>query len=212
MSEDKIKDKVEDTDEVEESGKVEELLEVKPIPEGSAPPSEPKPSKEERKKAKKAKKAKKDKDDKPYLVEVAEEVRRVTWPTKPEIFKWSLIIVAAVAFFTLFATVADNFIVMPLMYFISGLHDTGMFDVIAIVATVVMFISGILLLITIMMHSGVDGGGLSDATATSIAGGANSLAIVEKNLNRITVALAVIFVLSLIALMLFFPQGTIAQG
>ena len=191
----------------------EEVLEVKPIVEGKvdkkASDEEGKEDTPKKEKSKKAKKGKHEKNEKPFIAEVADEVKRVTWPTKPEIAKWSVIVIAAVTFFTAFTMVSDNFLVMPAMYFISGLRESGAFDIIAIALTVTMFLSGILLLITIMMHSGVDGGGLSDATATSIAGGANSLAVVERNLNRITVALAIIFVLSILGLMLFFPQGTI---
>lgn len=35
--------------------------------------------------------------------------------------------------------------------------------------------------------------------------------IVEKNLDRITIIFAVVFLLSLIVLMIIYPQGTIAK-
>ncbi len=45
--------------------------------------------------------------------------------------------------------------------------------------------------------------------ASSVYSSQSGTSIVEKNLDRITIVLAIIFMLSLIALMLIYPQGTI---
>lgn len=80
---------------------------------------------------------------------------------------------------------------------------------IAIGFIVALVISGLGLIVFIMMHSG-KGTGLSDSAQASLAPANQGLSVVEKNLDRITIACAIIFLLSLIGLMIFFPQGTIA--
>ncbi len=45
--------------------------------------------------------------------------------------------------------------------------------------------------------------------ASSVYSSQSGTSIVEKNLDRITIVLAIIFMLSLIALMLIYPQGSI---
>ena len=73
---------------------------------------------------------------------------------------------------------------------------------------VVWAVSGIGLIIFVLLHSG-KGTGLSDMIASSVYSSQSGTNIVEKNLDRITIILAVVFILSLIALMLIYPQGTI---
>lgn len=72
-------------------------------------------------------------------------------------------------------------------------------------------ISGIGLIIFILLHSG-KGTGISDMIASSVYSTQTGTSIVEKNLDRITVIFAVIFLLSLIVLMIIYPQGTISSG
>lgn len=64
------------------------------------------------------------------------------------------------------------------------------------------------LVVFIMMHSG-KGTGVSDAIASTLYASQSGTSIVEKNLDRITVILAIIFILSLIVLMVTYPQGSI---
>ena len=79
-----------------------------------------------------------------------------------------------------------------------------------IVFLVLMFLSGIGLIIFILMHSG-KGTGISDAIASSMYSTQTGTSIIEKNLDRITIACAVVFLLSLVVLMIVYPHGTISQ-
>lgn len=71
-------------------------------------------------------------------------------------------------------------------------------------------LSGIGLIIYILMHSG-KGTGISDAIASSMYSTQTGTSIIEKNLDRITIACAVVFLLSLVVLMVIYPHGTISQ-
>lgn len=150
-----------------------------------------------------------------FMRECASELRRVTWPTRSETLKWSAVVIAALAFFGVFVMLLDNFVVTPLLYAVSGLQEyAGSLQgneaiTIALVATLV--VSGLGLIVFIMMHSG-KGTGLSDSAVASLAPANQGLSVIERNLDRITIACAVIFLLSLVGLMIFFPQGTIATG
>lgn len=81
---------------------------------------------------------------------------------------------------------------------------------IAIVLLVLLFISGTGLVIFIMMHSG-KGTGISDAIASSMYSTQTGTSIIEKNLDRITIICAVVFIVTLILMMIFFPHGSIAS-
>ena len=76
---------------------------------------------------------------------------------------------------------------------------------------ILLFLSGTGLIIFILLHSG-KGTGVSDMIASSVYSSQTGTSIVEKNLDRITIVLAVIFLLTLIALMILYPQGTISGG
>ena len=68
-----------------------------------------------------------DKDDKPkkerfkFLKEVRAELKRVTWPSKEEVLRWSVVVVVALVFFGVFTYVLDNFVVTPILLLIAGL-------------------------------------------------------------------------------------------
>ena len=62
-----------------------------------------------------------------------------------------------------------------------------------IVFLVLLVLSGIGLIIFILMHSG------------------KGTSIIEKNLDRITIGCAIVFLLSLVVLMIIYPHGTITQ-
>ncbi|MEY8460885.1 preprotein translocase subunit SecG [Eggerthellaceae bacterium 24-137] len=79
-----------------------------------------------------------------------------------------------------------------------------------IVFLVLLVLSGIGLIIFILMHSG-KGTGISDAIASSMYSTQTGTSIIEKNLDRITIACAVVFLLSLVVLMVVYPHGTISQ-
>jgi preprotein translocase subunit SecG len=47
--------------------------------------------------------------------------------------------------------------------------------------------------------------------ASSMYSTQTGTSIIEKNLDRITIACAIVFLLSLVVLMVVYPQGTISQ-
>ena len=75
------------------------------------------PKKAAAKPAEKPKKAKKP----GFLKEVRSEMKRVTWPTKQDVLRWSGVVVVALVFFSVFVLVLDNFIVTPVLLGISSL-------------------------------------------------------------------------------------------
>ncbi len=83
--------------------------------------------------------------------------------------------------------------------------------VISIILLVLLFISGTGLVVFILMHSG-KGTGISDAIASSMYSTQTGTSIIEKNLDRITVVCAVVFILTLIAMMVFFPVGMVQSS
>jgi len=76
-----------------------------------------------------------------------------------------------------------------------------------IICLVLLFVSGAGLIVFILLHSG-KGTGVSDMISSSFYGNQGT-SIVEKNLDRITIVLAIVFFLTLVALMFVYPQGTI---
>ena len=73
--------------------------------------------------------------------------------------------------------------------------------------TVVWAISAIGLIVFVLLHSG-QGTGVSDAIMGSVYGTDTGSSIIEKNLDRITVVFAVVFMLCLLLMMVIYPQGT----
>lgn len=78
-----------------------------------------------------------------------------------------------------------------------------------ILTLILLVVSGIGLIVFILLHSG-KGTGISDMIASSVYSSQTGTSIVEKNLDRITIIFAVVFLLSLIVLMIIYPHGTIA--
>ena len=75
---------------------------------------------------------------------------------------------------------------------------------------ILLVISGIGLIIFILLHSG-KGTGISDMIASSVYSTQTGTSIVEKNLDRITIIFAIIFIVSLLVLMVIYPQGSISS-
>ena len=75
---------------------------------------------------------------------------------------------------------------------------------------ILLVISGIGLIIFILLHSG-KGTGISDMIASSVYSTQTGTSIVEKNLYRITIIFAIIFIVSLLVLMVIYPQGSISR-
>lgn len=81
-------------------------------------------------------------------------------------------------------------------------------SIVAIIFSVLLVVSGIGLIVFVLLHSG-KGTGVSDMIASSVYNNQSGSSIMEKNLNRITIILAAVFLISLIVLMAVYPQGTI---
>ena len=81
-------------------------------------------------------------------------------------------------------------------------------SIVAIIFSVLLVVSGIGLIVFVLLHSG-KGTGVYDMIASSVYNNQSGSSIMEKNLNRITIILAAVFLISLIVLMVVYPQGTI---
>ena len=79
-----------------------------------------------------------------------------------------------------------------------------------ILVLIVWSVSGVGLIVFVLLHSG-KGTGVSDMIASSLYSTQTGTNIIEKNLDRITIIFAIVFMLSLLALMLLYPQGTISR-
>lgn len=73
-------------------------------------------------------KASKKSEDKPkkkkrfqFFRDVKAEMKRVTWPTRTDVLRWSGVVVVALLFFGVFVAVLDNAIITPLLVLISGI-------------------------------------------------------------------------------------------
>ncbi|MBQ9067569.1 MAG: preprotein translocase subunit SecG [Eggerthellaceae bacterium] len=81
-------------------------------------------------------------------------------------------------------------------------------NALVIIFILLLVISGVGLIAFIMLHSGKVTG-VSDAIASSIYSSQSGTSIIEKNLDRITIVFAIIFIVSLLVLMVIYPKGTI---
>ncbi len=57
-----------------------------------------------------------------FLKDVKGELKRVTWPTKQDVLRWSVVVVVALLFFGIYVTVLDG-IVTQILVGISGLAN-----------------------------------------------------------------------------------------
>ena len=78
-----------------------------------------------------------------------------------------------------------------------------------IAVLVVWAISAVGLIVFVLMHSG-KGTGVSEVIAGSIYGSDTGSSIVERNLDRITVVFAVVFMVCLLLLMIAYPHGSVS--
>lgn len=74
-----------------------------------------------------------------------------------------------------------------------------MLNVTRIVLQVLLVISSFFLIMTILLHKG-KGGGLSDMFGGGISSSAGSSGVAERNLNRITVGVAVVWSVTIVGL------------
>lgn len=56
-----------------------------------------------------------------FLKDVKAEMKRVTWPSRTDVIRWSGVVVVALLFFGVFVALLDNVVVMPLLVLISGI-------------------------------------------------------------------------------------------
>jgi preprotein translocase subunit SecG len=75
-------------------------------------------------------------------------------------------------------------------------------QVIQVVVQVILAITSLLLTLTILLHKG-RGGGLSDMFGGGVTSNLGSSGVAERNLNRITIVIALVWVASIVALGLF---------
>ncbi len=73
---------------------------------------------------------------------------------------------------------------------------------------VIWAISGFALVILILMHSG-KGTGVSDMIASSMYSTSGGSSLMEKNLDKLTLIVTIIFIGTLLACMIFYPVGTV---
>ena len=67
-------------------------------------------------------------------------------------------------------------------------------------------VSAVSLTILVLMHSG-KGTGVSDMIASSLYNSSSATGVMEQNLDRLTVIMAVVFAACVVLCMFFFPQG-----
>ncbi len=56
-----------------------------------------------------------------FLKDVRAEMKRVTWPTRTDVIRWSGVVVGALVFFGVYVAVLDNLIITPALIALSGL-------------------------------------------------------------------------------------------
>lgn len=81
-------------------------------------------------------------------------------------------------------------------------------SVLNIILVVILFLSGFMTGILILMHSG-KGTGVSELIASSMYNATSGSGIWEKNLDRLTVITSIIFIACIMVMALTFPLGTI---
>ena len=77
-----------------------------------------------------------------------------------------------------------------------------------VILTILLFLSGALTVILVLMHSG-KGTGVSEMIASSLYNAGTGSGVLEKNLNRLTVITTAVFILCVVVMALTFPTGTL---
>lgn len=75
-----------------------------------------------------------------------------------------------------------------------------------IILFIVWAISTVALIAFVLMHSG-KGTGVSDMIASSLYNSSAATGVMEQNLDKLTVIVAVVFAICVVLAMFFFPQG-----
>lgn len=142
-----------------------------------------------------------------YVKRTASEMKASYKPGPSELVRWCLIVIVTIVLFAVFCTLVDNFIATPLMYYI-GEHQIGdgQFGPYNIALTVAFFLTGLASAVGVMLHQGGDAEGLSDTLADKMTGGSSTA---QRNLDRITVVCIALFVITVVLMMVSFPQSTL---
>lgn len=77
-----------------------------------------------------------------------------------------------------------------------------------IILFIVWALSTLALIALVLMHSG-KGTGVSDMIASSLYNSSAATGVMEQNLDKLTVIVAVIFAACVVLAMFFFPQGIV---
>jgi preprotein translocase subunit SecG len=75
-------------------------------------------------------------------------------------------------------------------------------EILYITVQVILAVTSIMLTMTILLHRG-RGGGLSDMFGGGVSSSLGSSGVAERNLNRLTVTIGIIWVLAVVAIGLF---------
>lgn len=75
-----------------------------------------------------------------------------------------------------------------------------------ILVLIVWAVSGVGLIVFVLLHSG-KGTGVSDMIASSLYNSSAATGVMEQNLDKLTVIVAVVFAICVVLAMFFFPQG-----
>lgn len=81
-------------------------------------------------------------------------------------------------------------------------------NVLNVILLILLFLSGILTVVLVLMHSG-KGTGVSDMIASSLYNASAGSGVWEKNLDRLTVITTTIFIVCTIIMAITFPTATL---
>ena len=56
-----------------------------------------------------------------FLKDVRAEMKRVTWPTRQDVVRWTGVVVGALVFFGVYVAILDNIIITPALVALTGL-------------------------------------------------------------------------------------------
>lgn len=73
---------------------------------------------------------------------------------------------------------------------------------------IVWAVSTVALIALVLMHSG-KGTGVSDMIASSLYNSSSATGVMEQNLDKLTVIMAIVFAVCVVLSMFFFPQGIV---
>lgn len=112
-----------------QKGKLSSLLEKTPFKSKDTEPEEDRLARELHEKQvaeREAKEKEKEKKEKKknrfrFFKDCVAEMKRVTWPTRTDVLRWSSVVVVALVFFGAFVLLLDNVVVTPLLYLISSI-------------------------------------------------------------------------------------------